>query len=79
MAENYIRVSVEIGGQHLHLRTQNDPEYVKALAKFVDDKIRILAEKNPRLSISQLALLTAINLADEIHSAGSPANKKGAK
>ena len=79
MKENYNRVTVEIGGQYLNLRTQNDPEYVQSLAKFVDDKIRLLAEKNPRLSISQLALLTAINLADEIHSAGQPANKKGAK
>lgn len=79
MTENYNRVTVEIGGQYLNLRTQNDPEYVQNLAKFVDDKIRLLSEKNPRLSISQLALLTAINLADEIHSAGQSANKKGAK
>lgn len=73
------RVTVEIGGQLLNLRTQNDPEYVIDLAKFVDDKIRILAEKNPRLSISQLALLTAINLADEIHSSGLQEAKKGVK
>ncbi|HBI57315.1 MAG TPA: hypothetical protein DDY38_10850 [Firmicutes bacterium] len=61
------------------LRTQNDPEYIKTLAKFVDGKIQSLAKNNPRLSISQLALLTAINLADEIHSADSQAHPRGAK
>lgn len=74
----YHRVTVEIGGQTLVLRTQNDPEYIKTLAQFVDEKIQSLAEKNPRLSISQLALVTAINLADEIHSAKVQATR-GAK
>lgn len=74
----YQRVTVEIGGQTLMLRTQNDPEYIKTLAKFVNSKIQVLAKNNPRLSISQLALLTAINLADEIFSA-NPARSKEAK
>lgn len=74
----YHRVTVEIGGQTLVLRTQNDPEYINKLAQYVDDKIKSLAEKNPKLSISQLALVTAINLADEIHSAKSQA-PRGAK
>ena len=60
------------------LRTQNDPEYINKLAQYVDDKIKSLAEKNPKLSISQLALVTAINLADEIHSAKEKATR-GAK
>lgn len=75
---DYHRITVEIGGQTLILRTQNDPEYIKTLANFVDEKIQSLAQNNPRLSISQLALLTAINLADEIHSAGE-AHPRGAK
>jgi len=75
----YNRITVEIGGQTLMLRTHNDPEYVKTLAKYVDEKIQTLAYNNPRLSISQLALLTALNLADEIYSAGSQARPRGAK
>jgi cell division protein ZapA len=74
MEEGYNRITVEVGGQILTLRTQNDPEYVRTLAKYVDDKIESIARKNPRLSTSQLALLAAINLADEIHSAGPPAS-----
>jgi len=79
MTEPYNRVTVEIGGQHLVLKTMNDPEYVESLAKIVDERIRNLAEKNPRLSISQLALLTAINLADEVQSVTSRTSKKEAK
>lgn len=78
MPDNYNRVTVEIGGQRLALRTPNDPEYVVFLANYVDEKIRALAEKNPRLSISQLALLAAINLADEIHNPKTQAAKKEA-
>lgn len=79
MTDPYNRVTVEIGGQHLVLKTMNDPEYVESLAKIVDERIRNLAEKNPRLSISQLALLTAINLADEVQSVTSRTSKKEAK
>lgn len=75
---DYQRVTVEIGGQTLMLRTQNDPEYIKTLAEFVNSKVQALAQNNPRLSISQLALLTAINLADDIFSADQ-ARTKGAK
>lgn len=77
MGEHH-RITVEIGGQTLMLRTLNDPAYVKTLADYVDGKIQVLAQNNPRLSISQLALLTAINLADEIHS-GRRGQPKGEK
>ena len=74
MDDGYNRVTVEVGGQVLTLRTQNDPEYVRALAKYVDEKIESIARKNPRLSTSHLALLAAINLADEIHNSRSSAS-----
>ena len=77
MPDNYNRVTVEIGGQRLALRTSNDPDYVVFLANYVDEKIRALAEKNPRLSISPLALLAAINLADEIQPQTAAAEKEG--
>lgn len=79
MGETFNRVEVVVGGQTLMLRTQNDPEYVLGLAKIVDEKIQTIAQKNPRLSTSQLALLAAINLADEIQSSDTSAAKKGAK
>lgn len=60
------RVTVEIAGQELTLLTDNEPEYVLALAKYVNERIEKILEKNPRLSTSQVALLAAINLADEV-------------
>jgi len=79
MGETYNRVTVEVGGQTLMLRTQNDPEYVLALARYVDGKIETIAQNNPRLSTSQLALLAAINMADEILCADSSVPPRGAK
>ena len=75
----YHRVTVEIGGQTLVLRTQNDPEYIRTLAEFVDRKVQALAQNNPRLSISQLALLTAINLADDIFTVAQARPREGRK
>lgn len=70
MDQTYNRVTVEVGGQALTLKTQNDPEYIRDLARYVQGKIDSIAAKNPRLSNSQLALLAAINLADELHKLG---------
>lgn len=64
--DGYNRVTVEIWGQQVTLRTQNDPEYVQRLARFVDRRMDTIAQKNPRLSTSQVALLAAINVADEL-------------
>ncbi|MTI96180.1 MAG: cell division protein ZapA [Firmicutes bacterium] len=64
--DDYNRVTVEIWGQSLTLRTQNEAEYVERLAQYVDQRMASVAEKNPRLSTTQVALLAAINLTDEL-------------
>ncbi len=66
--DGYNRVTVEIWGQQVTLRTQNDPEYVQRLARHVDRRMASIAQKNPRLSTSQVALLAALNIADELFS-----------
>ena len=68
MLDGYNRVTVEIWGQQVTLKTQNDPEYVQRLARYVDRRMDSIAEKNPRLSTSQVALLAAVNIADELFS-----------
>lgn len=70
------RVTVEIAGQELTLLTDNEPEYVLALAKYVNERIEKILEKNPRLSTSQVALLAAINLADEVFGGGERGEDK---
>jgi len=66
--DGYNRVTVDIWGQQVTLKTQNDPEYVQRLARHVDRRMDSIAQKNPRLSTSQVALLAALNIADELFS-----------
>lgn len=77
--DNYNRVTVEIWGQQVTLRTQNDPEYVQRLARFVDRRMDAIAQKNPRLSTSQVALLAAINVADELFKSDAARGRKKKK
>jgi cell division protein ZapA len=38
---------------------------VKALANHIDSQLRVLASRNPRVSLNRLAVLTALNVAAE--------------
>lgn len=58
-------VSVEILGQHYPIRSPLDSTYVADLAAFVDEKIRSTAEVAPTTDTVRLAVLAALNIADE--------------
>jgi len=60
-------IKIEILGTRLQLRGGDNPEKVKAVAEFVRDRVHELAERAPTAPSLQLALLTAINIADELH------------
>lgn len=60
------KVEVDIYGTKHSVRGEGSPEYIRGLAHEVDKKMRLLAERFPRLSVEQLAVLTALNLADEL-------------
>jgi len=60
-------IEVEIFGSTYMVKGDADPEYVRQLAMFVDEKMRVLARKSPAGAGShRLAVLTAINIADEL-------------
>jgi cell division protein ZapA len=59
-------VRVEIFDQHYSLRG-TDPEYVQALADYVDTKMRAVAEQTATIDSMRLAVLAALNIADEYH------------
>jgi cell division protein ZapA len=59
-------VTVEIGGQRYPIRSGLEPAYVIELAAYVDQKLRAASESAPASDMLGLALLTALNLADEI-------------
>jgi cell division protein ZapA len=63
-ASNSIRV--EIYDQTYHLRG-SDPEYVQRLAEYVDSKMRQVAAQTATIDSLRLAVLAALNIADEYH------------
>ena len=59
-------VRVEIFDQAYNLRG-SDPEYILKLAEYVDSKMRAVAEQTSTVDSVRLAVLAALNIADEYH------------
>jgi cell division protein ZapA len=57
-------VRVEIFDQAYSLRG-TDPEYIHRLADYVDTKIRLVAQQASTVDSTRLAILAALNIADE--------------
>jgi cell division protein ZapA len=57
-------VRVEIFDQAYNLRG-SDPEYILRLAEYVDSKMRAVAEQTHTVDTQRLAVLAALNIADE--------------
>lgn len=67
MAERTTRTTVTIYGEEYSLKADLPEEVVVALAHHVDSRMRILAAKSPqRVNPSRLAILAALNLAEEL-------------
>jgi len=65
MAEGLI--PVEIFGQRYPIRSALDPQYVQQLASYVDERMRAAAEQSPAGDSVRLAVLAALNIADEAY------------
>ncbi len=48
------------------VRGEGTGEYIQGLAHEVDKKMHLISERLPRLSLHQVAILAALNLADEL-------------
>jgi cell division protein ZapA len=59
-------VRVEIFDQGYNLRG-SDAEYIIKLAEYVDAKMRAVAEQTQTVDTARLAVLAALNIADEYH------------
>jgi cell division protein ZapA len=59
-------VRVEIYDQTYNLRG-SDPQYIKKLADFVDGRMRTVAQQTATVDSLRLAVLAALNIADEYH------------
>lgn len=58
---------IEVYGQRYTIRGEGDESYVHQLARRVDEQMRTLAAAMKNANPTQLAVLTAINLADELN------------
>lgn len=59
-------VRVEIFDQGYNLRG-SDAEYILKLAEYVDAKMRAVSEQTHTVDTARLAVLAALNIADEYH------------
>jgi cell division protein ZapA len=59
-------VPVVIQGQRYPVRSALDPAYVAELAAYVDEKMKLASEANETTDFLRVAILAALNLADEV-------------
>ena len=59
-------VPVEIHGQRYSIRTSLDPAYVAQLAVYVEEKMRAASDSAAPTDSMRLAVLAALNIADEL-------------
>ena len=59
-------VSVEIMGQNLTVASDENDEWVKSVAGTVDERIRTLRASGNTVSSVNIAILAALNFADEL-------------
>ena len=60
-------VRVEIYDQAYSMRGQLDAEYIRELARVVDGKMRSIAANTRTVDSLRVAILAALNIADECH------------
>ena len=66
MTDSIQNVRIEIFGKEYNIRGEADPQYIQRVAAYVDRKMREINEKLPLPSLSQVAILASLNIADEL-------------
>ena len=59
-------IDVEIFGATHRVRGEHDRDYLQQLADMVDRKMREVGDKVPTVDTGKIAILAALNLADEL-------------
>jgi cell division protein ZapA len=57
---------VEIFGEKYTLRADMEKDHIQKVAQYVDGKFSEVAKSSPTLSTSKMAILTSLNIADEL-------------
>jgi cell division protein ZapA len=67
MAKDAEGIRVVIYDQEYYIRGDMDEEYIQKLGKLVDTKMRAIAGRTRTVDSLRLAVLAALNIADEYH------------
>ena len=67
MAKDPQRIRVVIYDQEYFMRGDLNQEYIQKLADYVDAKMRTIAERTRTVDTLRVAMLAALNVADEYH------------
>jgi cell division protein ZapA len=59
-------VQVQIFGHSYTIRGEADQDYIMGVAAYVDRKMREITDKLPVASLSKVAILASLNIADEL-------------
>lgn len=59
-------VVVEIFGSQYRVRGDGDSEEIREIARYVDGKMKEIASKTPVGSLTSIAILAALNIAEEL-------------
>src|SRR5512145_911252 len=59
-------VRVTILGQEYPIHADADAEYIREIAAFLDDRLRTIYQTEPSRPLLKIAILTALNLSDEL-------------
>ncbi|HOQ09307.1 MAG TPA: cell division protein ZapA [Syntrophomonadaceae bacterium] len=65
--EQINRVTVQIFNEEYVVKGNEEPDYIEMLASYVDRRMRMVQQRNIHLSTTKIAVLTALNLADELN------------
>ncbi len=61
------KVTVTIYNEEYVVKGNENRDYIEMLASYVDRRMRMIQQRNPNLSTTKVAVLTALNLADELN------------
>lgn len=67
------KIKLRICGSEYIIGSEDDPEYVSSLGEELDAKMKELLAKNNRLSVTQAAILCALDYADAFKKADTSA------
>lgn len=76
-SQRVARTTVDIYGEKYVVRGDESADYIADVARLVDERMRELARNSKGMSRSRLAILAALNLADELMQERSNPSRQG--